>query len=437
MYAGCERDDMTQMNQKAGQSNAGQQGVEKSQGLSNFLTARVLAGILICIVVLWGSWVVLSHFGGGEKSPVPGTEVGMVPDDQLMEHVGAPGVANEPGASGHGLSSDHEKGVPSDLRSETGVVPGPEAETRHGVSSERDVSGQKHGAPIGEPARDRSGRPMGSNLPSEHVASPEQALFEGPSTTPERPKAVGVHLVEATISALDQELNGRFWGWRRNDLIRFTDNVENIQLGVLEVVRRTSVNLMEKMSRHGPQASIDKNLEDAMNWLMIKPEKYWLPSAEEKYNASLKELRQYADKLERGEAHFYVRADTFIPLLMAFADLAGSCDENLVKTHEDDGSPVSWFEVDDYFYYARGVAEAMGKILHAAREDFSSVLEARQGVELLNRAIHACHLAADLDPWIVTDAALDGILANHRANMAAEMSHVRYFLNALAKALAT
>jgi len=255
--------------------------------------------------------------------------------------------------------------------------------------------------------------------------------------TPTVPKATGVHFVEATISALDYELNERFWGWRRNDLIRFTDNVENMQLGALEVVRRTSVALAERISRYSATDAIDKNLENAMHWFVIKPDRYWLPSAEEKYNDGLKEFRHYAERLEMGEARFYVRADNLIPLLVSFADLIGSCDENLVKAHEEDGSHVSWFKVDDYFYYAKGVAKAMGEILQAVRRDFSSVLEGRHGVDLIEHAIHACHVAAELEPWLVTNGDLDGILANHRANMAAPVSHARYFLDALAKALST
>jgi len=243
--------------------------------------------------------------------------------------------------------------------------------------------------------------------------------------------------VEAMISVLDYELNERFWGWRPNDVIRFTDNVENMQIGMLEVVRRASVNLAERISRHGVSAAIDKNLENAMNWFMIKPDEFWLPSAEEKYKDSLKALHAYADRLERGEAHFYVRADSLIPLLLSFADLAGSCDENLVKQYEADGSPVSWLNADDYFYYAKGVAKAMAKILHAVMEDFSDVIHSRQGQDLLHHAIHACEVGGELEPWIVTDAPLDGILANHRANMAAEISHARYFLTALATALST
>jgi hypothetical protein len=306
-----------------------------------------------------------------------------------------------------------------------------EAEPEHDVSAEHRPPSSDHD--VGA----KQGKSFGHSEMQVDVSSPEAALHDGPAATLHKPKAVGVHFVEATISVLEYELKERFWGWRRNDLVRITDNVESIQLGILEVVRRTSVNLMEKMSRHGVSASIDPNLENAMNWFMIKPDKYWLPAAEEKYQASLEELRKYARRLETGQARFFVRTDTLIPLLLAFADLAGSCDENLVKKEEDDGSPVSWFKVDDYFYYSKGVAIAMGKILHAVREDFSSVLEARQGVDLLNRAIHACHVAAELDPWLVTDASLDGILANHRANMAAEISHLRYFLNALAKAIST
>jgi hypothetical protein len=161
-----------------------------------------------------------------------------------------------------------------------------------------------------------------------------------------------------------------------------------------------------------------------MNWFMVRPDRYWLPSPENKYNDGLNELRAYAKKLERGEARFYTRSD-------------GSCDENLVKHYEEDGTPVSWFKVDDYFYYSKGVAKAMGKILHAVEVDFSEVLEARHAMDMLEGAIHACHIGAELDPWLVTDASLDGILANHRANMATSIAHAAYYVNVLIKTLST
>jgi hypothetical protein len=338
-----------------------------------FFTVRVVAGILIAIIVLWGLWAVLSLFENGEEPlPVVHVEEG----EPLLE-------AEAP---------EHPMDMPL-------------------------VEEEAHEAPLEVPLETPHGIPE--------------------MTTPHELKAKGVTFVEATISVLNHELNERAWGWRPNDMLRFTDNVENMQIGVLEVVRRACVILTERISRHGPSDIIDKNLENAMNWFMIKPDQYWLPSPESRYNDGLKELRGYAEKLEKGEARFYIRADNLIPLLISFTELLGSCDENLVKAKEEDGSPVSWFKVDDYLYYAKGVATAMGPILHAVEVEFSEVLEMRHGMDLLQHAIHACHVAAEIDPWLVTDAPLDGFLANHRANMAAPISHARYYLDVLAKTLST
>jgi CBS domain-containing protein len=252
-----------------------------------------------------------------------------------------------------------------------------------------------------------------------------------------KPRAKGVAFVEATIAPLDYELNDRFWGWRSNDILDFTDNVNNLQLGVLEVTRRTVVALTERISRTGATAAFDENLENGMNWLMIKARKYWFPSPESKYNASLNELRTYMEKLEKGEANFYSRTDNLIPLLMAYEDLLGSCEENLVKTKEDDGSSVSFFKADDYFFYAKGVVSAMGTILEAVQEDFNDIIETRGGVDVLHHAIESCHHASEIDPWIITNSSLSGILANHRANLAAPLSHARFYIGVLIKTLST
>lgn len=373
---------------------------EPLEGYKKFRTLRIVAAVVIAVAVLWLFWFLLGLFGGSDESGQHGRVTG----------------ESAPAGEGHTPSGAGLEDT-GDPFHELDQLMAPS----HGGEATEDAEVEQHDVTLGQGGK--------------HEPRTDHGVPEG--ATVHHAKPLGVHFVEGTISALDYELNERFWGWRRNDLIRFTDNVENMQLGILEVVRRSTVNLTERISRHGPSAAIEPTLENAMNWLMIKPDRYWLPSAEEKYRDSLKELHKYAQKLERGEAHFYNRTDNLIPLLLSFADLAGSCDENLVKQEEDDGSPISWFKVDDYFYYAKGVARAMQEILHGVREDFSSVLETRRGIDLLNRAIHSCHVAAHLEPWVVTDAPLDGILANHRANMAAEISHVRYFLNALAKALST
>ena len=58
----------------------------------------------------------------------------------------------------------------------------------------------------------------------------------------------GTLFVDSVIKPINHELNERFWGWRPNDIINITDNVNEIQLGTLEVTRRTTVALTEKRS---------------------------------------------------------------------------------------------------------------------------------------------------------------------------------------------
>ena len=292
-------------------------------------------------------------------------------------------------------------------------------------------------APTHETAEKKPEHPLAATrkkTTAEHGETPAHGVQKAAET---KPRAKGVAFVEATIAPLDYELNERFWGWRPNDILNFTDNVNNSQLGVLEVTRRTVVALTERISRTGATAAFDENLENSMNWLMIKAGDYWFPSPESKYNDSLDALRAYMKKLEIGEANFYTRTDNLIPLLMAYEDLLGSCEENLVKTKEDDGSPVSFFKADDYFYYAKGVASALGTILEGVLEDFTGIIESRRGTEVLHHAIESCHHASEVNPWIITNSPLDGVLANHRANMAAPLSHARFYISVLIKTLST
>jgi hypothetical protein len=247
----------------------------------------------------------------------------------------------------------------------------------------------------------------------------------------------GVAFVHSVQKPLRYELESRFWGWRPNDILNFTDNVNNFQLGVLEATRRTIVILAEKLSRTGSVEAFDKNVEHAMDWIMTKPDRYWFPSPEDRYTDALNDLGIYADRLSRGEAQFYNRADNLVPLLQTYVNLIGSCEENLVKEKEPWGEPVSWFRVDDYFYYAKGVAAALYTMLEGVEEDFQQVIETRRGTGLLHHAISSLKRASEIEPWVVTDADLGGILANHRANMAAPIGHARFYLEMLISALTT
>jgi hypothetical protein len=70
-------------------------------------------------------------------------------------------------------------------------------------------------------------------------------------------------------------------------------------------------------------------------------------------------------------------------------------------------------------------------------EDFMVTIESRRGIEVLHHAIESCHHASEIEPWVITNGPLDGVLANHRANMAAPLSHARFYIGVLIKTLST
>jgi hypothetical protein len=79
----------------------------------------------------------------------------------------------------------------------------------------------------------------------------------------------------------------------------------------------------------------------------------------------------------------------------------------------------------------------MSVILKAVHHDFLPTLDSRHGSELLHHAIVSCETAAKLSPLIIIDSDLDGFFANHRANMAAPISHARFYISQLIKTLST
>lgn len=390
----------------------------EKKAFKRFVAKRMVLGILATVAALWVIGTVMAYFSdlkSTEKTPVSHTApASSETHDSLIPQKDETAPA---------VSSEKEEKEP--------VHPtAPVGETPHVVSGAKDTPTQAP-APAAEktiqkPAAESA--ETGHAAPESHDAEPHPRV-----QFPVR----GMAFVDALIQPLNHELNERFWGWRPNDLIQFTDNVNQFQLGALEVTRRSAVILTERISRTGSTEAFDRNLENAMNWFMIKADKYWFPSAESKYRDGLKELKNYFNKLEKRQAAFYTRADNLIPLLSVYEDLLGSCDENLVKQKEKDGTSVSFFAADDYFYYAKGVASAMLTLMEAVAVDFDVLVESRRGTDDLHHAIHSLELATQLDPWIIFNSDLSGFFANHRANMAAPISHARFYVGVLIKALST
>ena len=57
--------------------------------------------------------------------------------------------------------------------------------------------------------------------------------------------------------------------------------------------------------------------------------------------------------------------------------------------------------------------------------------------QLVDTALPLGLHVTQIDPILILDSAPDGILANHRANMAAPISHARFFVGLLIETLST
>ena len=436
----------------------------KGTGFRKFATPRIIGGIGIAVVVLWALTLIFGSSEGpqgvaentrvSDRSAAVRTTTGT--QTQSPAHVRPSQPSSTTTTTGRVGSQMHATVTDPEITTDPGPATTRGTDTAHDAATDQGAETVREADTHPAPAESTHAAPAQPALPHDQTTTARGAPAVGhdtgghataipeamdghplPDANLHKPTPKGVAFVEATIKPLQYELEERWWGWRPNDLIDLTDNVNMFQLGVLEVTRRTTVALAERIARTGSTDSFDENLEEAMNWFMVKATSYWFPSAESKYRDGLEELEKYLEKLKVDNATFYTRTDNLIPLLASFEDLMGSCDENLVRQDGEDGTPISSFAVDNYFYYTRGVADAMATVLEAVHHDFLLTLESRHGTELLHHAIVSCQQAAALDPWIILNSDLSSVLANHRANMAAPISHARFYLGQLIKTLST
>ena len=286
--------------------------------------------------------------------------------------------------------------------------------------------------------------PATTEPPTIELDASEPETAEPETTEPETVKSVtteqltsaeipGVTFTQKLVELLDYELNGRFWGWRPNDLLigRFTDNINEFQLGALEASRYTAKTLKESLTRLGDADAYDPNLVEAVNLLMSRPDKFWFPSSESEYEEALENLQEFLNNLRHGKSHFYYRTENLQALTASYKELLNNCLENLVKLEEPDGTGVSHFRADNYFYYCQGVAHIMHEMLRIVRVDFVEQLQSIDAVALMNKIVEDLERASESDPWLITNGKDDGILANHRYNLAAPISSALHSMSTI------
>lgn len=262
----------------------------------------------------------------------------------------------------------------------------------------------------------------------------------------ERP---GLAFTQTLISMGDEMTKA----WLPNDILFPTvlmDNPQNFQLGELETLRYAVRVLRDNLSRLRTTDKIDENIDRAYILFCNDPCKWIFPSAEGKYKAGVRELKIYQERLRKGSADFFPRADNLIQLLSQLNSLLGGVntrlanaprDQRNVLTEETAGDPyiegekivtirVPWTGIDDNFYYARGVAYGIRQILAAVRSDFREILEIKKASELLNKFVMLLN-QSQFEPIVVLNGSRGSVWANHSLQLLATLGDVRQKISSL------
>jgi len=238
--------------------------------------------------------------------------------------------------------------------------------------------------------------------------------------------APGEPFATTLAAIIRHELDSRT-GWRPNDFILWgpslwADNNANRQLGIIQAVRESGRIFKDNLTKVSSD-EFDPELVEADTAFRNDAGKFWLPSAESKYRAGVKHLRNYIAGLKTEPLKsrpINQRNIELIKLFQAWTDLLGGAH---AKLYSDE---IPWMELDDVFYDAQGFAHVMHQLIVAVHIEYRETIAGRQVLNtLFTEVAGALEQAAAMKPLVVVNGSPSGLFANHRRNLAAFLSEAR------------
>ena len=241
----------------------------------------------------------------------------------------------------------------------------------------------------------------------------------------------GTLFTYTVINLIETEKQRPFGGYRPDNIFWFGklmpyDNVENFQIGVMEVVQRTVIYMKERISRAGGGSDeFNKFLVQSSESLNYKKTMPILTSWQIRDGVTA--LRGYATSLKTGNSAFVVRTDALYDLLWIYRELLGDTHRNLAKRAETNGTEVSMFQTDNHYYQAMGEAYAVSAIMRAIRIEFNALLKEKGCLLFMDELEESIGYATDFrPPWVILDGAINAQLwPNHRSNLETPINDAR------------
>lgn len=280
---------------------------------------------------------------------------------------------------------------------------------------------------------------------------PKQFAFNDRATkpgteTPGKPGECGTSaIVEMAAQLTDFNVNQNGWvpsmlpyklgffgiDWKYTP---FFDNKAAFQLGVKEIVLRTTFEAVDRLGRVRGTSQIDQNLQSARQNINYK-ENYWYfelspfgpktPTPSE-YRSAITNLNAFNARLAKCDALFDPRADNLLRFLDQMANALGSTSDILGDRMRS--SNAGWFDLraDDRFWFTYGQIYALNGIMAAARADFQDVLDERNLTAVWNKMQGELRATLDIDPIIISNGSESAfMMPSHLATMGFYLLRVR------------
>lgn len=260
--------------------------------------------------------------------------------------------------------------------------------------------------------------------------------------------AGGSAAVDMVTALIDREINET--SWVPNNPFpfpsSFLDNMPNFQLGLMYALSRFAVEMTDSLGRTRGSSQVDPDLDKAAGLLKYDGTVWvWEPSismlptarAESQYEAGMRALQAYNQRLAAGQATLDRRADNLLAFLDRIAADLGST--SAVLSERAEASSIGWFDrrADDDFYNAKGRLYGYYLILSALGKDFEAVIAERNAQPLWDNMLESLRVAAGMDPLIVSNGAPDGLLfPNHLAAQGFYLLRARTQMRELSSVLA-
>ena len=219
--------------------------------------------------------------------------------------------------------------------------------------------------------------------------------------------------------------------WKRTP---WFDNKAAFQLGVNEVVRRTALELVDRLGRVRGTSQIDQDLQNARQNIYYN-EDFWYFSLDpfgpksptpSSYRSAIKNFSGFNSRLAKCDALFDPRADNLLRFFDQMANALGSTSDILGDQMRS--SNAGWFDTraDDRFWFTYGQLYALSGIMAAARSDFNDIVVEKSLTKVWDEMQSQLRSALDIDPLIISNGAEDAfVMPSHLSTMGFNLLRVR------------